>query len=423
MPEILSDEDAALIWSGQTIAPQQQSSGGDDAAKKAADAAKATADAEAAKKQALEAAKQAAANTNTGDDDDDDPELDDDGNPIKRDPITQSFSKTGTVDDDPNKSTDIDPKKQAGRKPSDLVTVVNQLIKDEELEPFEGQEEVKTIEEARELLKANLEDREKTGVENAWKEKVASYSPQIQAILHYAEQGAQSATQILELMGALKSVEDSYQFDDTTEIGQEQIIRQYYKSKGFKDSVIEKQVTLLKDAGKDSIKEAASEFLPDLQKASQDALNNQLRQQEANKQKAEEASRVYLTTVKTALEKDKTTGTKLTREDKAKIFEAVANPKYTSINGNQTTQFVKTLEEIQFGNKQDYEHFLDIVHLTVDPKGFMEKIKKNINNDIQEQTQKTLRQSKNNTQNSDQTYNSSQGGKKTVKRDFVNPFA
>lgn len=358
-----------------------------------------------------------------GDDLDDDDEDDQDNQDDDDDQNnSDSGQAQGATKQAPAKQGDTSRK---GRKPTDLVSAVSKLVEEDVLAGFQDSAEIKTNEEAIELLKLNLKQREEEATENAFKNKVKGYSPQVQTILHYAEQGAQSATEIMQLMGAMKEMEELYDFDTSDTNGQEAIVRQYYKSKGFKDNYIDKQLTLIKDAGKENLKEEAEAFLPELLADNEKRIQEKIRQQEANKKRAEEASRAYISTVKSTLTAgDKMEEVPIGKEDKAKVFEAIANPKYNSLSGMPTTQFVKTLEDLQFGENKNYAHFLNVVRYTIDPKGFVNSLKQSLENNIAATTQRTLRQTKTSSPTSAEPVagNNNNTSKKTIKKDFVNPF-
>lgn len=313
---------------------------------------------------------------------------------------------------------------KTGRKPTDLVKFVNQLVSEEVLSGFANDkdeiEEVKTIDEAKALIKANLDDRENKSADKGWEKKLETYSPQVRMILHYADKGVQSANEIIELIGAIKSVEDVNDLTAETPEGQEAIIREAYKARGFKDSYIDKQVTTLKDL--DKLKENAEELLPEIKTLKVQEVQKRLAEQEDRDNMAKEASKVYFQTVKQALDKEEVNGMKLLKEDKSKIFGALADQSYISLNGERTNQFVKTLEELQFGKQANYEQFLNIVHYTVDPKGFIDKLKQSIKNDVTEATHKKLKTSKTSTPNSEVEDN--RPAKNVIKKStFVNPYS
>lgn len=310
-----------------------------------------------------------------------------------------------------------DAKPKSGRKPTDLVNVVNQLIEDEVLFGFEG-EEIKTIDDVKELIKANLKYKEENSFDDLWKRKVESYNPQVQAILHYAEKGGQDITPLL---NAMNEVEQSSSINIETEEGQEETIRQVLKIKGFDDEEIKDQIETFKDL--DKLKSKAEKFKPELDKLKEQRINLMLREQEEREQQAKEAARIYIETVQNTLSKDDVGGLRLKREEKAKVLDALALPKYRSINGYAVNEFVKVLEELQFGKNANYDHFLNIVHFAVDRDGFFNKIKESIKNDVTAETVKKLKTSKTTTANTEQNETTSTSRKNVISRaGFRNPF-
>lgn len=421
MPEILTDEQAAAIWSGQTVSiqglePSSTKTPEEIAAEKvAADkviADKAAAD-EAAK--TVKTVTEADLDKVLGNADPEDEEEDE-----------ADVTKPGAA------QVASDATKKAGRKATDTVQLINKLIQEDVLFGYQddkgGLAEIKTIDEAIQLIKDNLSERDK-GSEEAWKDNYKkSLSPQVQAVLHYAEQGAQSATQLIDLLGAIKQVEEVSELDVKTPGGQEQIVRQTLKAKGFKDTYIDKQVNILKDLGGEKLKEEAEELYPELASMRSQQVKQEIEAQELRRKEAEDASKVYVSTIRSTLDKDVVGGLKLTREDKAKLFEATTQPKYTSLNGAPTNLFVKTLEDLQFGKNANYEQFMNIVQYVVDPKGFLEKLKTSVGNTIADETFRKLKTSKSTTSNTSQddtgrTTGSSTGKRTISKSGFVNPYA
>lgn len=421
--EILTDEQAAAIWSGQTsslLGMEQNDSTTTVTTTK------------------VEPAKEKV-------------EVEDDTTEkvvVKEEELNNLFAEGGAEEEDEQQNDKVltEPKavttpakdaatatttSKAGRKP-DTVSVVNRLVKDGTLFGYEDDKgdvvEIKTVEEAEKLIKDNLEHREKSS-EEGWRDAYKkSFSPQVQAVLNYAEQGAQSATELVQLLGAIQNIEEVADIDIATKEGQEETIRQTLKSKGFKDGYINKQITTLKDLGDEKLKEAAEELLPDLNQMRQDRVKVMLEDGEKRRKSAEEASRVYVSTIKSTLDQETVGAIKLAREDKAKLYEAVTQPKYTSLNGTPTNLFVKTLEDLQFGRSKDYNHFMNIVHYSIDPKGFMEKLEKTIGNKLADDTYRKLKTAKSTSANAsaDDTREGTGGSsqRRTLpKAGFTNPYS
>lgn len=263
----------------------------------------------------------------------------------------------------------VEEKKTPGRKASDLVTVVNDLVEAKDLFGFEDGP-VKTIEEARELIKLNIEQTKNSTFEEVWESKIKSYSPQVQALIHYAEQGG---TDISPLISAIAEVERTSSFDIETEEGQEAVITEYLKASGWPEDDIKEEIDTAKDLGK--LKTKAEKFLPKINQLNEQRVQQVMVENEQRQAQAEEARRKYLSTIRTNLDKEKLGDLKLARQDKAMIWDGLTDIKYTSWSGQPTNLFFKKLEEMQAGDKADYDHFLEIVYLTLNPKGFRDKIK------------------------------------------------
>lgn len=396
IPQFLTDEQASAIWSGDTASIL----GFDDP--KDTDTEETT--------------------TSTDDDDDKKPESVTD----------EDLSNVWSTDEDDSDDDDEDTKevkkvettnnqaepKKGGRKPSDLVSMVNQLVKDEVLVGFEGEEEIQTIEEAKELIKENLKYKEESSFESLWQKKLESYSPQVQAILHYAEKGGKD---ISPLLSAISEVEESSNVNLEEASGQEEIVRQVLKLKGFDDEEILDQIETLKDL--DKLKAKAEKFKPELDRMKEERINLLMQEQEARDKQAKDAARVYVQTIQNTLDKDVVGEVKLKREDKSKIIGALAEAKYKSIGGFTVNEFVKTLEELQFGKNSNYEHFLNIVHMTVDRDGFINKLKESLKTDVTAETIKKLKTAKQTSPNTTEDRPDYET-KKVIKRDgFRNPYA
>lgn len=262
--------------------------------------------------------------------------------------------------------------KKAGRKPADLVSMVNELVETGDLFPFEDGAP-KTIEEARELIKLNIAETKKSTIDDVWKQKVESYSPQIQAILHYAEQGGSDVTP---LISAISEVERSNNIDLETEEGQSNVISEYLKVSGWSEEDIKEEIETAKDLGK--LKTKAEKFLPKLNEMNQQRIQMLMEEQNEREKHAQEAKERYLSTIKNTLDKDKLGDVKLTRQEKAMIWDGLTDVRHRSWSGQPTNLFFKRLEEMQAGDKADYDHFLEIVYHTLNRGAFKDKLKEEI---------------------------------------------
>lgn len=390
--EIISDEDAALIWSGQTASITNT---------------------EPVKEEPVE--QNSPVEIKAPETREEEIEI-----TVKDEDLNDVFAltedeKIEEVDDPKEESTET-PKK-AGRKTIDLVTVATQLIEEDILKPFDDESELKTVDDVKQLIKSNLEDRAQEAQVEWWTKKVSNYSPQIQALLHYAEQGG---TDIAPLMSMISQVEETSSLSVETEQDQEYVVRQMLKLKEFDDDEINDQIATLKDI--DKLKTKAEKFLPELTSYNERRIAAEIQDQEKRQAAAREASEKYIGTIVDTLNKDTVSGLKLHREDKAKIYDSLAAARHVSLNGTPTNGFVKTLEDMQFGKNADYEHFLNVVHFTVDKEGFINKLKETLKGEVVEETARKLRTSKTSNINTEEEAPSKIKPKTVQRATFRNPF-
>ena len=313
-----------------------------------------------------------------------------------------------------NKSTDVE--KKPGRKPSDLVTMVNELVESEELSGFEDGP-VKTIDEAKELIKLNLENSKNATLEDVWKSKVKAYSPQVQAILQYAEQGG---TDVGPLISAIAEVERTSDFNVDTEDGQEAIISEYLKATGWSDEDIKEELETTKDVGK--LKTKAEKFLPKINQMNQERIQMIMQDQEVRKEQTEKARKSYLSTIKENLDKEKLGDIKLGRQDKAQIWDGLTDVKYTSWSGQPTNLFFKKLEEMQAGDKADYDHFLEIVYHTLNRKAFKDKLREEVKTQEAATTVRKLKIEESKKSSTNEGFESDEPKSNKIQRGFKNPW-
>lgn len=303
-----------------------------------------------------------------------------------------------------------------GRKPTDLVSAVNELIEEELLFPFEDGVP-KTIEEAKELIRLNLSQKEKGSEDKFWENKVSKYSPQIQAIIEYAEKGG---TDVAPLLSAISEIERSGDFDIEKEKDQEDVIKEYLKINGWDDADIKEEIETAKDLGK--LKTKAEKFLPKLNQMNEQRIQVIMEEQEQSKARAEETRKEYLKNLKVNLDKPKVGEVKLERNDRASLWDALTNIKYTSWNGQPTNGFFKKLEELQTAKDGNYEHFLEIVHLATNREAFIEKIREEIGTKQAAESARKLKIEQTRKATSESSIDEETPAKNTIRRTFKNPW-
>lgn len=306
--------------------------------------------------------------------------------------------------------------KKVGRKPADVVSFVNELIEAKDLLGFE-EGEPKTIEEAKEIIRLNLKHSKETSLEEAKNEIKSSYSPQIQAILQYADQGGEDITT---LMSAITEIEKTAEFDVNQESGQVSIITEFLKVQGWDDEDIKEEIETSKDLGKLKVK--AEKFLPKLNQMKSERIEMMMEESKEKAKKVEETRRNYLATIQETLNQEKLGDVKLTRQEKGKLWNAVADLSYKSFNGSNTNAFYKKIEEIQVGKTADYNHFLELVYFAVDREGYKQKLMEELKTMEASTTARKLKIQQTKATSNTSDFSDETPRKATIKRGFRNPW-
>lgn len=310
----------------------------------------------------------------------------------------------------------VEDKKGPGRKPNDIFTIVQEMIDGGELLGFE-EGEVKTQEDVKELLRLNLKHKEEGTFEDRFKEKVQNYSPQVQAIIDYAERGGQD---ISPLLSAIAEAEKTGDFTLETEAGQAEIITEYLRIQGWDAEDIKEEVETAKDL--DKLKVKAERFLPKLNQMKTERIQMIMEEQEEKNRQVEQTRRAYLSTIQNTLKQDKIGDIKLDRQDKNKLWNALADVSYRSFNGTPTNAFYKRLEELQVGDKANYNEFLELVHFAIDREGFKKKLADELKTQVSASTEKKLRIQEQKATSGSSMFQEDTSKKPTLKRGFKNPW-
>lgn len=316
-----------------------------------------------------------------------------------------------------DKTTGLSVKTEINKKPIDFLEAVNELVTKGDLVGFDDGA-IKSLDEAKELIRLNVQEAKKSGFEDIWKEKIESFSPQVQAILKYAETGGQD---IMPLLNAISQVEKVSSFNIETEEGQEEIIREYLKVQGWDNEDIKEEIETAKDLNK--LKTKAEKFQPKLDQMHQQRVDQMMTEQMEAEKEAEVARQNYLGTIRTTLSKEKIGDVKLGRQDKAMLWDGLTDIKYKSWSGQSTNKFFKTLEELQAGKTADYDLFLEVVHMTLDPKGYKEKLKAELKTAETVETARKLKVDQKRVSNSETLFEEEQKKPTISRTGFRNPFA
>jgi hypothetical protein len=286
--------------------------------------------------------------------------------------------------------TDLTPEEKSSTKLSDVSSVVQKLIDSELLLPFEDGK-VETMEDLVELIKANKESWEQEYSEKFDEEFRSRYSPQVQSILDYAENGGQN---IAPLMQMWASAERIAELDEAKPRDAEQIVRRYFELKGVYDSdeELNEQIDMLKDTN--ALQSKASKFKEKLLELEEDQINQAIEEQKERDAMAAKALQRYTTVVKGKLDSNNLLGIPLSKETKRHLYEMSLPNRYQTTSG-MGTGFDKTLDDLRFGEQQDYEHFLALSWFATDKEGFLNHLRNEVKKDVTADTVRQLKTSKN----------------------------
>lgn len=284
-----------------------------------------------------------------------------------------------------------DTKTAAGRPKLDksgMVDTFSKLIEDGLLVPFDDDKPLDeySVKDWKELIQANFEDRE-----NRIKQEVpASFFDSLPDELKYAYKYIADGGQDLKgLFKALYHVEEVRQLDPSDDNDQEVIARQYLRATQFgTEAEIDEEISTWRDLG--TLGKKANQFKPKLDKMQEEVLQYQLQQQEAFKQQREQAANQYIDNVYQTLKEGHLNGIRVDKKVQAFLFNELTQPKYQSLQGNNTNLLGHLLERYQYVEPR-YDLIAEALWLLADPDGYKNQIRTIARS---EATQETVRKLK-----------------------------
>ena len=182
----------------------------------------------------------------------------------------------------PSLTEDIEEtKKTPGRKKVDksgMVEIFSKLIEEKTILPFDGDEkklEDYSLEDWKELIQENLNERERQIKEQTPKEFFEALPDELKAAAHYVAQGG---TDLKGLFKVLSQVEETRSLDPQKEDDQEVIARQYLYATNFgkgDSTLIEEQLEEWMEAG--LLEKKAKQFKPKLDEMQQEIIQEKLK--------------------------------------------------------------------------------------------------------------------------------------------------
>ncbi len=286
----------------------------------------------------------------------------------------------GIVDDilDITTETNEDgtPKQTQGGKPktdkSGLVETFSKLIEEGLVDAFDDDKSLEdyTMKDWKELIEANFQSRE----ERIKAEVPESFFKSLPEEFTYAYNYLQNGGNDLKgLFRTLAYVEETRQLDPANENDQETIARNYLRATQFGNAEeIEEEVTTWKDLN--TLAKKAAQFKPKLDKMQERVVEQKLREQEAFKLQAQEASEQYMDNIYNTLKTGELSGIKIDNKTQAFLFAELTQSKYPAMRGGNTNLLGHLLEKYQYVEPK-YDLVSEVLWLLSDPEGYKKEIR------------------------------------------------
>ena len=287
-----------------------------------------------------------------------------------------------------NTDTQEDKEKTAGRKKIDksgLVDTFSKLIEDGVMFGFDDEKllEDYTVNDFKELIQANFDEREKVLKEQTPKEFFDSLPNELQYAAAYVAKGGKD---LKGLFQALAQTEEVKALDLADETSHEAIVRQYLQASKFGGgdvTLIEDQMQEWLEAG--TIGKKASQFKPKLDEMQEEILSAKIQQAETHRLAQEEKKEAYMRNIYDTLKPADLNGIKLDAKRQKFLWDELTTLKYQSLSGRQTNLLGSLLEEYQFGKVPRYDLIAEATWLLSNPEDYKEQIRKSaVNKNVQD---------------------------------------
>lgn len=280
---------------------------------------------------------------------------------------------------------------QKGRRKVDksgLVDTFSKLIDEEVLFGFEDDKPLEdySVQDFKDLIKANIEQRENDLREQTPKEFFEALPTELQQAAKYVASGGKD---LKGLFSALSQVEDVRSLDPLKPQHQESIVRQYLQATVEDKELAEEQLDEWKEAG--LLERKASQLKPKLDKLNERIVEQKLQQQDAMRERQIQTKQKYVENVTNTLKEGALSGLKIDSKTQKSLYEGLISTNHQSISGRPTNELGKLLEEYQFSENPRYDLIAEALWLLKDPDGYRGKLKENFGKEFTQDTVKKLK--------------------------------
>jgi hypothetical protein len=281
-----------------------------------------------------------------------------------------------------------------GRKKIDksgMVETFSKLMDEGVLMGFDDDKPMEdySIKDWKELIQANLEEKERAIREQTPKEFFEALPEELQYAAEYVAKGGKD---MKGLFRALAQVEEQRSLDPSNDEHQEMIVRQYLYATNFgsgDQALIEDQIEEWVNSG--TISKRANQFKPKLDDMQTQVLQAKLQQQEQFKLQQQQQKEQYMENIYNTLKPGDLNGVKVDGKRQKFLWDELTTLKYQSLQGKPTNLLGRLLEEYQFSNSPRYDLIAETLWLLSDPDDYKEQIRRQGRNQATQETVKKLK--------------------------------
>jgi hypothetical protein len=280
---------------------------------------------------------------------------------------------------------------KVGRKKIDkngLVETFSKLIEEGSIVPFDDDKPLEdySLNDWKELINANFEEREKAIREATPKEFFEALPEELRYAAEYVAKGGND---LKGLFKVLAQTEEAKSLDPAKPSEAEEIVRNYLYATMSDDELVQEQIQEWLDAG--IINKKAAQLKPKLDAMNEQIIRQKLDQQEKAREKQLEMKQAYLENIMETLKPGELNGVKIDSKRQKFLWDELTTTKYQSMTGKQTNLLGKLLEEHQFGEKKRYDLIAEALWLLSDPDDYKSQISKQVKNEVTKETVRKLK--------------------------------
>lgn len=296
--------------------------------------------------------------------------------------ITSVLDKTGEEEEEEDDKKD--------KTPANMASILEDLTKEDIIFPFAEDKPLSeySVEDVKELLKANIEYHKKEALNTEINEFFESLPTEIQYAAKYVADGG---TDLKGLFKALAATEEIRTLDVKQVKDRESIIREYYRAIDWgTESEIEEEVERVKELGESELEKLANKYKPKLEKMHEEVIKQQLDRQSKARQRQEQEMNDYLENANDTIISGKLGDIQLDKKTQAALWAGLTQPNYQTRRGAATNELGHLLEKYQY-TEPNFELVYKALWLLRDEKGFEEAMAKKLKNEVVSQTVRVLK--------------------------------